>query len=117
MLDLAGRSAYAAMTPSRFFGSRSYPGKTGARFVAPILSARIPVRGNLVPDAHLAAILQQHGVRTLYTNEADFRKFDFLEIRDRWLEDRLRDEAEPLLFVEVVAGEHRCEVLDAHTFG
>ena len=41
-----------------------------------------PVRGNLVPDAHLAAILRQHGVRRLYTSDADFRRFDFLEIRD-----------------------------------
>lgn len=46
------------------------------------VSGSFPVRGNLVPDAHLAAILRQHGVRTLYTNDADFRKFDFLEIRD-----------------------------------
>ena len=41
-----------------------------------------PVRANLVPDAHLAALLQQHGVRTLYTRDADFRKFPFLEVRD-----------------------------------
>lgn len=41
-----------------------------------------PVRGNLVPDAHLAALLKQHGVRTLYTRDADFRKFAFLEVRD-----------------------------------
>jgi uncharacterized protein len=41
-----------------------------------------PVRGNLVPDAHLAALLKQHGVRTLYTRDADFRKFLFLEVRD-----------------------------------
>ena len=40
------------------------------------------VRGNLVPDAHLAAILLQHGVTTLYTRDADFRRFDFLEVRD-----------------------------------
>jgi toxin-antitoxin system PIN domain toxin len=46
------------------------------------VAGRFPVRGNLVPDAHLAAILHQHGVRILYTNDADFRKFDFLEIRD-----------------------------------
>jgi toxin-antitoxin system PIN domain toxin len=42
----------------------------------------LPVRGNLVPDAHLAALLRQHGVRTLYTNDADFLKFDFLEVRN-----------------------------------
>ena len=38
-------------------------------------------RGNLIPDAHLAALLRLHGVRTLYTNDRDFRKFDFLEVR------------------------------------
>jgi toxin-antitoxin system PIN domain toxin len=40
------------------------------------------VRGNLVPDAHVAAILFQHGVRTLYSNDRDFRKFQSLEVRD-----------------------------------
>lgn len=42
----------------------------------------IPVRGNLVPDAHLATILFQHGVRTLYTNDRDFRKFQSLDVQD-----------------------------------
>jgi toxin-antitoxin system PIN domain toxin len=42
----------------------------------------MPVRGNLVPDAHVAAILLQHGVRTLYTNDRDFRKFESLDVRD-----------------------------------
>lgn len=42
----------------------------------------IVVRGKLVPDAHLATLLRQHGVRCLYTNDSDFRKFDFLEIRN-----------------------------------
>ena len=42
----------------------------------------LAVRGNLVPDAHLAALLLQHDVRTLYTNDADFRRFEFLEVRN-----------------------------------
>jgi hypothetical protein len=42
----------------------------------------LAVRGNLVPDAHLAAILLEHDVRVLYTNDADFRRFDFLEVRN-----------------------------------
>ena len=42
----------------------------------------IPVRGNLVPDANLVALLRQHGVRVLYTNDRDFRKFDAIETRD-----------------------------------
>ena len=41
-----------------------------------------PARGNLVPDAHLAAVLSQHGVVTLYTHDRDFRKFAFLDVRD-----------------------------------
>lgn len=39
------------------------------------------VRGNVVPDAHLAALLRQHGVHTLYTADADFRRFGFLDVR------------------------------------
>ena len=46
------------------------------------VTGSFPVRGNLVPDAHLASLLKQHGVRTLYTRDGDFRKFPFLEIRD-----------------------------------
>ncbi len=42
----------------------------------------MPVRGNLVPDVHVAAILFQHGVRTLYSNDRDFRKFQSLDVRD-----------------------------------
>lgn len=40
------------------------------------------VRGNLVADAHVAAILFQNGVRTLYSTDRDFRKFESLEVRN-----------------------------------
>jgi toxin-antitoxin system PIN domain toxin len=43
-------------------------------------SASLHVRGNLVPDAHIATILRQHGVTRIYTADADFRKFAFLEV-------------------------------------
>jgi uncharacterized protein len=46
------------------------------------VTGSFPVRGNLVPDAHLAALLKQHGVRTLYTRDGDFLKFPFLDVRD-----------------------------------
>jgi len=42
----------------------------------------IVVRGNLVRDAHLAALLLQHEVPTLYTNDADFRRFAFLDVKN-----------------------------------
>jgi toxin-antitoxin system PIN domain toxin len=46
------------------------------------VSGGTSVRGNLVPDAHIAAILFQHGVRTIYTNDRDFLKFQSLDVRN-----------------------------------
>ena len=46
------------------------------------VAGETPVRGNLVPDAQVAAILLQHGVRTLYSNDRDFRKFQSIDLRD-----------------------------------
>jgi toxin-antitoxin system PIN domain toxin len=38
--------------------------------------------GNDVPDAHLAALMRQHGVRVIYTRDRDFRRFDGIDARD-----------------------------------
>ena len=46
------------------------------------VAATAATRGRLVPDAHLATILLQNGIRTLYTSDADFRRFRFLVVRD-----------------------------------
>jgi toxin-antitoxin system PIN domain toxin len=46
------------------------------------VTASLTVRGKLVPDAHLVALLRQNGVRTLYTNDRDFRKFDGIDAID-----------------------------------
>jgi predicted nucleic acid-binding protein len=35
-----------------------------------------------VPDAHVAALMRQHGVRVIYTRDRDFRQFDGIEPRD-----------------------------------
>lgn len=48
----------------------------------------IVVRGNLVPDVHVAAILLQHGVRMMYSSDRDFRKFEGLEVRDPFARGR-----------------------------
>lgn len=53
------------------------------------VTGRLPVRGQLVPDAHLAALLRQHGVATLYTDNKDFLKFEFLRVRDPFEEAAL----------------------------
>ena len=46
------------------------------------LTREVPTRGNLVPDAHLAAILRQHGMKKLYTHDRDFLKFALLDVHD-----------------------------------
>lgn len=49
------------------------------------VTGSFPVRGNLVPDAHLASILRQNGVEKIYTNDKDFLKFGFLNVHDPFL--------------------------------
>jgi toxin-antitoxin system PIN domain toxin len=38
--------------------------------------------GNLVHDAHTAVVMREHGIRRIYTRDADFHRFDFLEVVD-----------------------------------
>ncbi len=38
--------------------------------------------GNLVPDAHLAALMLEHGVGTFVTHDRDFRRFRGITIED-----------------------------------
>jgi len=46
------------------------------------VSEGIVVRGNLVSDAHLAALLLHNGVVTLWTHDRDFLNFPGLRIRE-----------------------------------
>ena len=46
------------------------------------VTRRVVVRGNLAQGAHLAAILLEHGVPLLYTNDPDFKKFSTLRVQD-----------------------------------
>jgi toxin-antitoxin system PIN domain toxin len=39
-------------------------------------------RGNAIPDGHLAALMRQHAVATIYTRDRDFRRFDGITARD-----------------------------------
>ena len=43
------------------------------------LTGELSIKGNLVPDALLASLLEANGVKRLYTRDRDFRKFDYLE--------------------------------------
>lgn len=44
------------------------------------ITDKLAVRGNGVSDAHIATLLRQHGVNRIYSADADFRKFAFLEV-------------------------------------
>ena len=59
------------------------PGE-GERFWARYRDATTdaPVSGNLVSDAHLAALMLENGVRTIWTHDRDFRRFDRIEVHD-----------------------------------
>ena len=46
------------------------------------LVADAQTRGNHVPDAHLVALMRQHGVTVIYTRDKDFRRYDGIEPRD-----------------------------------
>jgi hypothetical protein len=38
--------------------------------------------GNLLHDAHTVALMREHGVRVIYTRDADFHRFPGIEVRD-----------------------------------
>jgi len=46
------------------------------------VTGELPVRGNLVPDAHLVALMLEHDVPLLYTNDSDFKKFSSIRVRN-----------------------------------
>lgn len=46
------------------------------------VSHSVVVRGNLVSDAHIAALMRQHDVALIWTADRDFRQFDGLAARD-----------------------------------
>ena len=58
------------------------PGEADAFWDVFRATAGAHVRGNDVPDAHLAALMRQHGVATIYTRDRDYRRFEDLRVED-----------------------------------
>ena len=44
-------------------------------------------RGNLVSDAHLVALMREHGVSTIWSHDRDFRKFRGITVKDPFSEE------------------------------
>lgn len=58
------------------------PGEADGFLAAYQATADDQTRGNAVPDAHLAALMRQHGVTTIYTRDRDFLRFDGIRTLD-----------------------------------
>lgn len=50
------------------------------RFILDDLLKQADVQGNLWHDAHIAALLLEHGIREILTTDADFRRFPGLTV-------------------------------------
>jgi toxin-antitoxin system PIN domain toxin len=50
----------------------------------------VPVRGNLVPDAQLVALMRTHGIRQIWSRDRDLRRFDAITVTDPF-DDRYED--------------------------
>jgi len=46
------------------------------------LARTVAPRGNLVPDAHLVALMTENGSSTIWTGDRDFRKFSGITVKD-----------------------------------
>jgi toxin-antitoxin system PIN domain toxin len=53
-----------------------------AMVLGQILRETPNLQGNIFHDVHTAALMREHQVRTIYTHDADFKRFPFLEIAD-----------------------------------
>ena len=53
-----------------------------AAIVAQTLAEMPTLSGNLVHDAHTAILMREHGLRRIYTRDAGFHRFTFVEVID-----------------------------------
>lgn len=53
-----------------------------SQVLAELIAAVPRLTGNLLHDAHTAALMHEHGVRAIYTRDTDFHRFPRIEVRD-----------------------------------
>lgn len=53
-----------------------------AKTLADVLESVPAIRGNLVFDAHTATLMREHGITRIYTHDADFNRFPWIEVVD-----------------------------------
>jgi toxin-antitoxin system PIN domain toxin len=53
------------------------------KFVAAEVIAEMPtLAGNIMHDAETAILMREHGIKTIYTRDMDFHRFDFIKVID-----------------------------------
>jgi len=52
-----------------------------------MVAADVKPRGNLVPDAHLVALMREHGVSTIWSHDRDLRRFRGITVKDPFSEE------------------------------
>lgn len=79
---LSHRDAAGNVAALLALGHVRAPGEADGFWEVYAATAGEHVRGNGVPDAHLVALMRQHGVATIYTRDRDYRRFDGIQAHD-----------------------------------
>jgi toxin-antitoxin system PIN domain toxin len=79
---LSPKQAMAVLAPLVARANVLTPGEGADFWSVYEATAGEDTRGNHVPDAHLAALMRQHGVKVIYTRDRDFRRYSGIEPRD-----------------------------------
>lgn len=63
-------------------------GEQHRKHLAEIVENPRELRGNLLHDAHIVALMKEHGIHTIYTRDTDFHKFPNLKVKDPYTDLR-----------------------------
>ncbi len=58
------------------------PTRRHAAVLAQTVSELPEIRGRVVHDLHIAALMREHGINRIWTRDRDFRRFPFLTVLD-----------------------------------
>jgi toxin-antitoxin system PIN domain toxin len=70
-----------AVISSRSIGVLA-PSAAHRETLADLVANHAMLAGNVLHDLHTAALMREHGIRTIVTRDTDFHVFDFLEVID-----------------------------------
>jgi toxin-antitoxin system PIN domain toxin len=79
---LSPSEALASLTDLAERNNVRTPGEASGFLAVYRETASAGTRGKDVTDAHIAALMRQHGVNTIYTRDRDFRRFDGIRVED-----------------------------------